>query len=101
MRARKPASSDGVEQIRERVYPRFGQRTGRSCLGVQLQMGEYFLNHFGSFDAGNDLHGTLETKSAPDFPSHDGRKVVKADVTGCRLCPIFCHFGYDGERPQP
>ena len=58
MRAGKLASSEGVEQIRERGCPRFGQRTGRSCLSVQLQMGEYLLNHFGIFDAGNDLHGT-------------------------------------------
>jgi hypothetical protein len=28
------------------------------------------------------LNGILQTKSAPDLPSHDGRNVVKAEVAG-------------------
>jgi hypothetical protein len=68
MRAGKSASSEGVAQIRERGRPRFGQRTGRSCLGAQLQMGEYLLNHFGIFDAGNDLHGTATVLAGGDMP---------------------------------
>ena len=59
---------EGVEQIRERGCPRFGQRTGRSCLGVQLQMGEHLLDHFGIFNAGNDLHGTAAVLAGGDMP---------------------------------
>jgi hypothetical protein len=80
MRAGKSASSEGVAQIRERGCPRFGQRTGRSCLGVQLQMGEHLLDHFGIFNAGKslprelsecfgyDLHGTAAVLAGGDMP---------------------------------
>jgi hypothetical protein len=31
-------------------------------------MGEYLLNHFGIFDAGNDLHGTAAVLAGGDMP---------------------------------
>ncbi len=45
----------GIEKIRDRRCPRFRQWAGFSGPGVQLQMGEYRLDHFGIFDAGNGL----------------------------------------------
>jgi hypothetical protein len=95
MRAGKSASSEGVEQIRERGCPRFGQRTGRSCLGVQLQMGEYLLNHFGIFDAGNDLHGTAAVLAGGDIDIEYPFEPLSPSHGGVALCgrPIYGGVG--------
>ena len=102
MRAGKSASSEGIEQIRERGCPRFGQRTGRSCLGVQLQMGEHLLDHFGIFNAGNDLHGTaavlagsnvdIEYPFEPLSPCHCGMTFGGRPVYGGGGCFGFSSF---------
>ena len=62
----KSSSSQGIEKIRYRRCPRFRQCLGCSSLSVQLQMGEYFLDHVGVFDTGDHLHSTAAVLAGCD-----------------------------------
>jgi hypothetical protein len=62
----RPTAKLWLNQANEKALS-LAYRDGRNCLGVQLQMGEYLLNHFGIFDAGNDLHDTAAVLAGGDM----------------------------------